>query len=1477
MLQDGGSQSEVRPMVEQFAAGVMLGVGAIALVLSITVPMSLTEQVAFGLGAFLLAILLHRIDPSKRTTIAIAILSTAITSRYVYWRITATMRFDSPLSLLLGVGLLMAEIYAWLILALGYVQCAWPLRRPVRPIRGDPAEWPIVDVYIPSYNEPLDIVQDTVLAAMSIDYPEDRFRVFLLDDGRRPEFAEFARNAGCEYIARTENTHAKAGNLNNALRQTDGELVVVFDADHVATRAFLQMTIGWFTADPRLAMIQTPHYFYSPDPVQRNVTAVRDIQGEGSLFYGVVQEGNDFWNAAFFCGSCAVIRRAALNEVGGFAVETVTEDAHTALKLQRRGWNTAYLNVRLSAGLATERLALHIGQRARWARGMTQILRLDNPLFGPGLKPLQRLCYLNALLHFQFPLPRVVFLTSPLCYLLLGQSIIHASPLMIVAFAGPHLLLANLGNARVQGKYGRSIWNEVYETILAFHLVKPALLPLFNPRAGKFNVTDKGGTVERAYFDWRSLRPHLVVAALLVGAVFVAAAKLALHQADADTTVLNIFWSVYNVMILLTTIVVGRENRQVRVNLRAEAKLPATLYFDDGHIARGVTRDVSMGGVAVISPRAQSWAGRNVSHIELEAGGQPFLFPSSTLRVDGDVMSLRFGQLTLENRRWLVRVVSGRADAWPDPESGPTLSVTKAFRDLLNASLSLLRPVDRVGKPLRRPRSRSEAPKARKSRKPGDDAGRRAAAAIALACLAATLRPVPATAAVAPAASAPAAPATAPADSATRDVSLSMKTLGVERPIQLLGVNGEAGIPYNVRPDEVVTRASLTLNFAYSPDLLPDLSHLVILLNNEVVGTVDLMRDGAGGVSLTVPIDPALFASRNQLNFRLIAHYTKDCEDPLHSALWANVSNTRTTLNLTLQRLDTGYDLARLPAPFLDLTSPSALSLPFVFLERPSNGMLQAAGAVAGYFGMNASYRGFNFPVAFNDLPTTDAVVLAHSGVGPLGAALPPLDGPTVALIPNPKNRFATLLVIAGRNDEELLAAARSLASSSTAFSGARVAVTPVTLRARKPYDAVRWATPGGSTRLGDFVRPELLEGQGLRPGLLTAAFRTPPDLFFWPARGPTLKLGYRYPSGEWLDYKMSRLDVLLNGKYLNTFPLTAPTLGEKARDLMGGAATSRVGRVELPAYNLFGADQLQFYYDLRMAKKGRCEGEVPGNIRTGVDADSRLDLASAHHFARMPDLAFFTSAGFPYTRMADQADTTVLLAPNPGAQEVETYLELMGRFADATGVPGVRVTVARAGDQVALTRKDVVVIGPASLMQVMPGLFKGAPIQAAGNAIRVRAGRVLDRLFHIWGSNVDPTPVSQMNELLVNGSDFMGLMSWRSPVDRSRVVTAVLSGSPQRLPALMERMEDPKANYAIQGDLSVLSGAGFTSLRVDNGFWTGDLPPHLRLMWWLSRNPLSLALAALGASLILATGAYAMLKRHERRRLRELGEDDAA
>lgn len=428
-----------------------------------------------------LTLLIDR-SPSHFASIVICLSSILTSTRYIFWRITQTLRFDHIMDAVFGGVLFMAELYAWAILILGLFQILWPMQRPVVPLSGEDEELPTVDVFIPTYNESMEIVQNTVFAALGMDYPKDRFNVYLLDDGHREEFRLFAEEAGCHYLTRNDNLNAKAGNLNAALKKTKGELVCIFDCDHVPTRAFLQLTVGWLQKEPNLALVQTPHFFYSPDPIQRNVPGGDELPGDNELFYGTVQRGNDLWDATFFCGSCAILRREALEENNGFSGETVTEDAHTALKLQRRGWDTAYINIRLSAGLATDTLLAHIKQRARWARGMTQILRIDNPLWGRGLTIAQRLCYMNALLHYQFALPRVIFLISPLAFILFNSSIIHASAVMVFAYAIPHLFMSLWAHERLSNGRRQPFWGEINETLLAFHLIKPTLITFLNPK-----------------------------------------------------------------------------------------------------------------------------------------------------------------------------------------------------------------------------------------------------------------------------------------------------------------------------------------------------------------------------------------------------------------------------------------------------------------------------------------------------------------------------------------------------------------------------------------------------------------------------------------------------------------------------------------------------------------------------------------------------------------------------------------------------------------------------------------------------------------------------------------------------------------------------------------------------------------------------------------------------------------------------------
>ncbi|WP_335930037.1 UDP-forming cellulose synthase catalytic subunit [Paraburkholderia pallida] len=652
----------------------LLWLAFVAAIAICTTPLPLGSQILLFFLVWLMVMVARRI-PGHLATMLMVMLSILMTGRYVWWRSTQTLHLASPAEAIVGYVLFAAELYTWVVLVFGYVQTAWPLRRKPSALPDDPADWPTVDIYIPTYNEPLSVVRPTVFAASTIDWPRDKLRVYLLDDGDRDEFRDFAAQVGVGYIRREEHTHAKAGNINHALPLTDGELIAIFDCDHIPTRSFLQTTVGTFLADPKCAVVQTPHHFFSPDPFERNFDTFHRVPNEGSLFYGLIQDGNDFWDATFFCGSCAIIKRKPLESIGGIAVETVTEDAHTSLRLHREGYTSAYLRTVQAAGLATESLAGHIGQRIRWARGMTQIFRVDNPWFGKGLSFFQRLCYSNAMLHFFYGIPRLIFLVMPCAFLFFGLHVINTAAPVILAYVLPYLLISAIANSRIQGHYRHSFWAEAYESVLAWYIVLPTTMAFINPKLGKFNVTSKGGHIERDYLDWTISTPYLVLLGLNAIGILVGIGRLTIWQSDEPATVfMNLFWAFVNLTVLGLAVGVAKEARQVRVAHRIPLRVPAMLTLPDGRTLACKTENYSMGGLGLVLPpeaAAETLAtGERVS-VCLSRGTLEHDFPAVVARLVDGHLGVRFEDLTIERERRLVECTFGRADAWLEWEDVP--------------------------------------------------------------------------------------------------------------------------------------------------------------------------------------------------------------------------------------------------------------------------------------------------------------------------------------------------------------------------------------------------------------------------------------------------------------------------------------------------------------------------------------------------------------------------------------------------------------------------------------------------------------------------------------------------------------------------------------------------------------------------------------------------------------------------------------
>ncbi|MCA2372460.1 UDP-forming cellulose synthase catalytic subunit [Agrobacterium genomosp. 3 str. CIP 111-78] len=563
----------------------------------ITMPVSLqTHLVATAISLVLLATIKGFNGQGAWRLVALGF-GTAIVLRYVYWRTTSTLPPVNQLeNFIPGFLLYLAEMYSVLMLGLSLVIVSMPLpSRKTQP--GSPDYRPTVDVFVPSYNEDAELLANTLAAAKNMDYPADRFTVWLLDDGgsvqkrnasniveaqaaqrRHEELKKLCEDLDVRYLTRERNVHAKAGNLNNGLAHSTGELVTVFDADHAPARDFLLETVGYFEEDPRLFLVQTPHFFVNPDPIERNLRTFETMPSENEMFYGIIQRGLDKWNGAFFCGSAAVLRREALQDTEGFSGVSITEDCETALALHSRGWNSIYVDKPLIAGLQPATFASFIGQRSRWAQGMMQILIFRQPLFKRGLSFTQRLCYMSSTLFWLFPFPRTIFLFAPLFYLFFDLQIFVASGGEFLAYTAAYMLVNLMMQNYLYGSFRWPWISELYEYVQTVHLLPAVVSVIFNPGKPTFKVTAKDESIAEARLSEIS-RPFFVIFALLVVAMAFAIWRIYSEPYKADVTLVVGGWNLLNLIFAGCALGVVSErgdksaSRRITVKRRCEVKL----------------------------------------------------------------------------------------------------------------------------------------------------------------------------------------------------------------------------------------------------------------------------------------------------------------------------------------------------------------------------------------------------------------------------------------------------------------------------------------------------------------------------------------------------------------------------------------------------------------------------------------------------------------------------------------------------------------------------------------------------------------------------------------------------------------------------------------------------------------------------------------------------------------------------------------
>ena len=706
----------------------------------------------------------------------------------------------------------------------------------------------------------------------------------------------------------------------------------------------------------------------------------------------------------------------------------------------------------------------------------------------------------------------------------------------------------------------------------------------------------------------------------------------------------------------------------------------------------------------------------------------------------------------------------------------------------------------------------------------------------------------------------------------------TLKQLGLDYEVTLRGIQGTAGIPFSIRSDQVVDHAALHLKYTYSPALLPDLSHLRVTVNDVTVATLPVSVEEAGRpVERDVAIDPRLVTDYNRVNLQLIGHYTRECEDPDHTSLWANIDSA-SYLELGWLPLPLSNDLALLPVPFFDSRDTRRLELPFVFAGQPANGQLQAAGIVSSWFGALAGYRGAMFPVSTGALPARgNAVVVATPRNLPAGLALPEVAGPTLAVLSNPNDAGGKLLLVLGRDDAELRAAATALALGAP-LSGASATLRDVKEAApRKPYDAPNWVPSDRPVRFSELVRSTSeLNVVGYNPDLIRIGLQLPPDLFVWRKDGIPVDLRYRYTLPEGAD--KSALNISINDAFVTTLPLNgrplATSVPRQMWQKLGARGAMPIQQpLLLPTGPLSASSQLRFHFFFDRPRAEECKNTFP-DVSASIDDSSTIDLSGFAHYMAMPNLAAFGNAGFPFTRLADLSGSALVMPDNANGDDVANALALLGRMGASTGYPALRTRFIQARQVDEHADQDLLVLGS---RRSQPLFARWAAAMPVGDGAQVRRFGLSDWLFNkmpaFLSADARRTDLPTVAEVGVRPEpgDVL-LMGFESPLRKGRSVVALMADEPGHVSRLFEAWFDPERLRGFQGSVVLLHGEKVRSLAGNQTYYVGELPPLLALRWFFAHHPLWMALGVGLVCLLLAMLAGWLLRRHARARLKVAG-----
>lgn len=549
----------------------------------------------------------------RKVLLIVATISSLI---YIGWRLFFTIPMDYGLiALIAGISLVLSE-------AIGVVEAFSHYRNlsysesPEMPVI-EKTWYPNVDIFIATHSESTELLYKTVNGCIHMKYPDiKKVNIYICDDSNRNEMKELAEKMGVGYFGLVENKHAKAGNINNALSKTNGELIVTFDADMIPRKDFLMQTVPYFylpkmikdkdgiwierredeiDEEYKIGFIQTPQSFYNPDLFQFNLYSENDIPNEQDYFFKEVNIGRNRTNSPIYAGSNTVISRVALEEVGGIIIGNITEDFATGIKIQSRGYKCFALSNVLANGLAPIDFKSLLKQRQRWGRGCVQTIRNFNFLFGE-LPIKAKLSYITCFMYWWTFFRRFIYIISPILFTVFGIVVVDCSLRELILIWLPSYILYNWTLKTLSGNIRNQKWSNIVDTIIFPYMIIPILAETIGIKLKKFAVTPKNKTsVKSTQFKYAI--PHLI---LIIG-TFTGLVMCLINMIKYKSigSIVLLYWLVLNLYFLIMSVLFMLS----RINYRSEERYQSNVNVAielDGETLNAITTDISEGGMAII-------------------------------------------------------------------------------------------------------------------------------------------------------------------------------------------------------------------------------------------------------------------------------------------------------------------------------------------------------------------------------------------------------------------------------------------------------------------------------------------------------------------------------------------------------------------------------------------------------------------------------------------------------------------------------------------------------------------------------------------------------------------------------------------------------------------------------------------------------------------------------------------------------------